>query len=205
VTKLRKPISFETTFGTYIVDELLGEGGAGRVYGGVGLDQSAIAIKILSPEKATSDKRRRFKNEISFLLRNKHKNIVTVLDYGVASGESGGPFYVMRRYRGNLRNLMSERIDPRDAMAIFSQILDGVEAAHLQNVIHRDLKPENILCDQNFATIAIADFGTARFTEYILATAIETGPSQRLANFNTPHPSNALLAVMSRLPRIFMR
>ena len=66
------------------------------------MDQSAIAIKILSPEKATSDKRRRFKNEISFLLRNKHKNIVTVLDYGVASGESGGSFYVMRRYRGNL-------------------------------------------------------------------------------------------------------
>jgi serine/threonine protein kinase len=73
-------------------------------------------------------------------------------------------------------------------MAIFSQILDGVEAAHLQNVIHRDLKPENILCDQNFATIAIADFGTARFTEDILATAIETGPSQRLANFQYAAP-----------------
>jgi hypothetical protein len=43
VTKLSKPISFETTFGTYVVDVVLGEGGAGRVYGGVGPDQAAIA------------------------------------------------------------------------------------------------------------------------------------------------------------------
>jgi hypothetical protein len=37
VSKLKKPISFETTFGTYVVDELLGEGGAGHVYGGLGI------------------------------------------------------------------------------------------------------------------------------------------------------------------------
>src|SRR5271163_4688324 len=80
VTKLKKPISFETTFGIYVVDELLGEGGAGRVYGGVGIDEKPIALKVLAQDKATTDKRRRFKNEIAFLARNKHPNIVTVID-----------------------------------------------------------------------------------------------------------------------------
>jgi hypothetical protein len=33
--KLKKPAKFETTFDTYVADELRGEGSAGRVYGGV--------------------------------------------------------------------------------------------------------------------------------------------------------------------------
>jgi serine/threonine protein kinase len=66
--------------------------------------------------------------------------------------------------------------------------LDGVEAAHLLGVVHRDLKPENILYDKNSNTLAVADFGIARFTEDLLATTVETGPSQRLANFEYAAP-----------------
>ena len=93
MSELKKAVSFETTFGVYVVHELLGEGGAGQVYGGVGPDGTAIALKVLAEERASADKRRRFKNEISFLERNKHRNIVTVIDYGVArGGEINGPF-----------------------------------------------------------------------------------------------------------------
>ena len=129
--ELKKPISFETAFGTYVVDELLGEGGAGRVYGGSGIDGTPIALKLLAEDRATSDKRRRFKNEIAFLARNRHTNVVTVIDHGLArGGEAIGPFYVMRRYDGSLRNLMRAGIGPSNVLALFSQILDGVEAAH---------------------------------------------------------------------------
>lgn len=187
--KLKKRISFETTFGVYVVDELLGEGGAGRVYGGVGPDETPIALKVLAEGRASADKRRRFKNEISFLARNKHPNIVTVIDHGVArGGEIDGPFYVMRRYQSSLRQLMRERTPPDSVLPLFSQILDGVEAAHLQNVVHRDLKPENILYDHDSKTLAIADFGIARFTEDILVTLVETTPAQRLANFQYAAP-----------------
>lgn len=194
MTKLRKPLSFETTFGMYEVDEVLGEGGAGRVYGGVGLDQMAIALKVLAEDRATTDKRRRFKNEIAFLARNKHPNIVTVIDYGISrGGEIIGPFYVMRRYHSNLRGLVQAAIDPDCVLPLFSQILDGVEAAHLQGVVHRDLKPENILYDQDSKTLAIADFGTASFTEDLMATTVETGPAQRLANFQYAAPEQRTL------------
>lgn len=63
-----------------------------------------------------------------------------------------------------------------------------MEAAHLQGGIHRDLKPENILWDKKIARLAIADFGIARFNEEIVATFVETAPSQRLANFQYAAP-----------------
>lgn len=173
----------------YVVNELLGEGGAGRVYGGLGIDQKPIALKILAQDKATSDKRRRFKNEIAFLARNKHLNIVTVIDHGISiSGEVAGPFYVMRRYHSNLWYIIQSGIPHPRVLPLFSQVLDGVEAAHLQGVVHRDLKPENILYDKESNALAIADFGTASFTEDMLATTIETGPTQRLANFQYAAP-----------------
>jgi serine/threonine protein kinase len=187
--KLKKQIQFETTFGAYVVDELIGEGGAGRVYGGIGLEGNAIAVKLLAEGQASTDKRRRFKNEIGFLSRNKHSNIVTVIDHGVAhGGDIAGPFYVMRRYHGSLRELIRNKIEPKRVLPLFSQILDGVEAAHLQGVVHRDLKPENILCDKDLNSIAIADFGIASFTEDILVTLVETSPAQRLANFQYAAP-----------------
>ena len=189
MTKLKKPVEFETTFGVYTVHELLGEGGAGRVYGGVGPDGTRIAVKVLAGERASPEKRGRFKNEIAFLARNKHRNIVSMLDHGVArDGTIEGPFYVMRRYHSSLRQLMQTSISPGGVLPLFSQVLDGVEAAHLQNVVHRDLKPENILYDVDSGTLAIADFGVARFTEDLIVTLVETAPAQRLANFQYAAP-----------------
>jgi serine/threonine protein kinase len=194
LSKLKKPISFETTFGTYVVDELLGEGGAGRVYGGNANDQSPIALKVLAEERVTTDKRRRFKNEISFLSRNKHQNIVTVIDHGIArSPEANGLFYVMQRYKCNLRDLIKGGIEPASVLPLFTQILNGVEAAHLQNAVHRDLKPENILYADNTNTLAIADFGIARFTEDLVATQVDTATGQRLANFLYAAPEQRLI------------
>jgi serine/threonine protein kinase len=182
------PIDLETTFDTYRLDEVIGEGGCGRVYGGQGLDGSPVAIKVLN-KNVSSDKRRRFKNELAFLSRNQHKNIVTAIDHGIAlSGSVIGPFYVMPRYHTSLRGLMAAGIKPDHVLPYFSQILDGVEAAHLLGIIHRDLKPENILFNQNSDTLAIADFGAARFVEDLMITTVETGPAQRLANFQYAAP-----------------
>jgi serine/threonine protein kinase len=188
VSKLRKPIRFETTFDTYVVDELLGEGGAGRVYGGIDGEGSPVAVKLLARERVTSDRRRRFKKEIAFLSRNRHANIVNVIDNGMTlEAKTASPFYVMRRYEGSLRDLMRDGIPSGAVLPLFSQILDGIEAAHLKGVIHRDLKPENILHDRKLNNLAIADFGTARFTEDLVPT-VQTAPGQRLANFQYAAP-----------------
>ncbi len=180
---------FETVLGIYTVVGMLGEGGSGRVYEVRDEDGAAFAIKLLNPAAATLAKRRRFKNELAFAQRNTHPNIITVLDYGtvVVKGEVS-PFFVMPFYASSLRELIARRTPPQEVVALFLQVLDGVEAAHLQSIVHRDLKPENILFDPNGRKIVVADFGIARFTEDVLVTLVETRPNERLANFEYAAP-----------------
>lgn len=45
---LKKPIELETAFNNYTLTDLLGEGGAGRVYGGDDASGQEVAIKILT-------------------------------------------------------------------------------------------------------------------------------------------------------------
>lgn len=192
---LKNPISFDTTFGTYTATDILGQGGAGIVYGGIDPDGANVAIKMLATDRASGDKRKRFKNEIGFLSRVKHENIVNVLDHGVYKKEENGalqPFYVMRRYSGSLRDLIKRELDPKFALVLFSQLINGVEVAHLNGVVHRDLKPENVLFDEVHKTLAVADFGVADFTDELLVTLVETQANQRLANFQYAAPEQRI-------------
>jgi serine/threonine protein kinase len=166
-------------FGKYTLGKSIGNGGAGVVYKAQTDDNTPCAVKILAATQESKIKR--FKNEIFFCLRNQHRNIISVLDYGQTT--DGKVFYVMPLYGGALRNLLSMGIEQDRVLDLFSQILDGVEAAHLNEVCHRDLKPENILWDQTTKTLIVADFGIARFKEEDLQTAVETSDQERLANF----------------------
>jgi len=187
--KLKRAVELETAFARYVIDEMIGEGGAGRVFGGAAADGSSVAVKILAKERASTDKRGRFKNEIAFLSRNRHPNIVSVIDYGISEDkEIAGPFYVMPRFDGSLREVMRESRTSAEILGSYSQILDGVEAAHMLHVVHRDLKPENILHQRKNGRLVVADFGIARFTEDILVTFVETAQDQRLANFQYAAP-----------------
>ena len=186
---LSKPIIFETAFANFTANDILGEGGAGRVYKANNESGSEFAVKMLDPMKATKERLRRFQNELLFSLKNQHPNIITVVDYGVfRDGKKTSPFYVMPLYAGSLRKLLLSRIPPDKVLVYFSQLLDGMEAAHLFRVVHRDLKPENVLYDEAKNRLLSADFGIARFEEEDLYTAVETAPSTRLANFQYAAP-----------------
>jgi serine/threonine protein kinase len=185
-----KQIIFETTFSQYTSSgEIVGEGGSGRVFKASDRSGNLYAIKLLDPRKATNEKRRRFKNELNFCLKNQHQNIITISEHGIYAGNEGkSPFYVMPLYECSLRILMDKGIDPAKILPYFAQMIDGVEAAHIQGVVHRDLKPENFLYDSIKDRLLIADFGIARFTEEELYTQVETKPNVRLANFQYAAP-----------------
>lgn len=180
--------SLETATNSYRVIEILGHGGSGTVYK-ITDGNEQYAAKCLDPDKATRDKLKRFQNELRFCEKNEHPNIIRVVDHGsvVADGKKI-PFYVMPLYQTTLRRLMMAGIKPDQVLALFSRVLDGVEAAHLLGVWHRDLKPENILSNQNCDSIAVADFGIAHFEEEELYTAVETKAADRLANFQYAAP-----------------
>lgn len=180
--------SFETPFETYIPSKVIGEGGAGRVYEVANSAGEVFALKYLAPERVTSERLKRFKNEIEFCQRHSHANIIRVIDTG--SSPAGGikcPFYVMKRYSSTLRSLLGS-LRPEEGMRLYSQILDGVEAAHFARVWHRDLKPENILWSDTNKGVVIADFGIAHFEEEEIYTAVETRVAARMANFQYSAP-----------------
>ncbi|GAI75838.1 unnamed protein product, partial [marine sediment metagenome] len=187
--KLNKPLVFTTTFATYTATHIIGEGGSGRIFEASDDTGGICAIKWLDLAKATKEKVKRFKNELQFCLRNQHPHILTVVDHGVfIKGEGNSPFYVMPLYDGSLRDLLKAGISPDKVLNYFAQILDGIEAAHIQGVVHRDLKPENILYATDDDHLVIADFGIAHFEEDELYTAVETKDSARLANFQYAAP-----------------
>jgi serine/threonine protein kinase len=184
-----KKFNLETTFSNYATEKVIGEGGAGVVFAARDESGEIVAAKVLNSATANSDKRKRFRNEINFCLKCNHRNIVPILDHGVLKDESGSsPFYIMPLYETSLRILINNRIAPSDVLGYFAQIINGVEAAHLLGTVHRDLKPENILVNQKTASVVIADFGIARFTEEMMLTAVETSDASRLANFQYAAP-----------------
>ncbi len=179
---------FETPFESYQALKLLGEGGAGRVYEASDSAGNTVAIKYLVPERISAEKQKRFKNEISFCQKQDHGNILQILDTGVTYiRETKCPFYVMPLYSGTLRSRMAN-IQPNSVLTFFSQILDGVEAAHLMGVWHRDIKPENVLWSDEGNQFVVADFGIAHFEEDEIYTAVETKVASRMANFQYSAP-----------------
>lgn len=167
-------------FGTYSIGNSIGQGGAGVVFEARDDQGAPCALKIVNSPSSVLTKR--FRNEIGFCFRNKHPHIISVMDFGQAP--SGKPFYVMPLYSSTLRKLMrSAAIPPAKILDLFAQILEGIEAAHQEDVCHRDLKPENILYEEATNQLVIADFGIARFKEEDLLTTVETSPHDKLANF----------------------
>ena len=181
----KKPI-FKTTFATYKSQGVIGEGGSGRVFQVVDDEGHPAAIKLLHERNLTSKRWKRFKNEYRFSASTDHKNIIRVIEYGLFEDEL--PFFVMPLYEGSIRKLMDSKLSDDLALNIFGQLLDGVEAAHLLDVIHRDLKPENILFNNQGTEIILTDFGIAHFTKDELFTLVETDIQERLANYQYAAP-----------------
>lgn len=178
-----------TAIRDYRIVSALDEGGSGRVLLVVDEEGRELAAKVLDPNKSTSDKRKRFVNELQFGLRNTHPNIVTLLDSGVVELDGRhSPFYIMPRYKGTLREAIRAGLQPERALQLFVELLDGLEAAHLRRIWHRDLKPANILVNDPPARVAIADWGCAHFSEEELHTLVNTAPHSRLASFQYAAP-----------------
>jgi len=58
-------------------------------------------------------------------------------------------------------------IAPRTAADCFSQVLEGIKAAHASGVIHRDLKPANVLIskeENGQLHVRVLDFGLAKIS-----------------------------------------
>lgn len=148
--------------GRYKIEAEIGRGGFGRVYRA--FDPTVgrcVAIKVLASE-ADKDLLTRFRNEASAAGTLKHRNIVTVHDYGELDG--GTPYLVMEYLEGQdlHRTLLGgHKLSLADKISIMSQVADGLHHAHLNDIVHRDVKPANIMLLTD-GSVKIMDFGIAR-------------------------------------------
>ncbi len=148
--------------GHYEILEPLGVGGMGEVYRArdtkLGRD---VAIKVL-PEPFSRDKERlaRFEREARLLAQLNHANIATLHGFEESDGQ---PFLVMELVEGETlaQRIARGAIPIDEAIPLFIEIAEGLEAAHEKGIIHRDLKPANVKISPD-GKPKILDFGLAK-------------------------------------------
>ncbi len=163
--------------GPYEILVPIGKGGMGEVYKAkdTRLDR-IVAIKVLPEHLAESPERKaRFEREARLLAQVNHANIATL--HGLEEHD-GQKFIVMELVEGETlaERIAKGRIPIDEAIPLFIQIAEGLEAAHEKGIIHRDLKPANIKIGPD-GKPKILDFGLARFAE-VDPDAPEPGGSQ---------------------------
>ena len=151
----------------YRLDELLGEGGMGRVYGATNtLTGQLVAIKVLAPELLSDEAiRKRFLEEARIMSSLRHPNIIALLAF---FEEDKHLFLVMPYVAGATLEELIEAEGPLPFHVVrkVSQKIHGaLKYAHSRAdpVVHRDIKPANILLGKD-GSILVADFGVARAT-----------------------------------------
>ncbi len=149
----------------YEIQEEIGKGGMAQVYKAwCNLLNRYVAIKVLKEEfKDDKEFVHRFNVEAQAAARISNPHVVSIYDVGY---ENGLYFIVMEYVEGiTLKEYIAEKgkLSWREAVSYASQICEGLEAAHKNQVVHRDIKPQNIIMAPD-GTLKVTDFGIARAT-----------------------------------------
>src|SRR5262245_15158990 len=148
--------------GVYVVDSLLGAGGMGEVYRARDTKlKRDVALKRLRG-RLTSDSQSmaRFKREAQMLAAFNHPNIGTIYGFEELDGTA---LLVLELIDGQtlFDRIQQGPLPLKESIAIASQIVDALEAAHDRGIIHRDLKPRNVgLTSADL--VKVFDFGLAK-------------------------------------------
>lgn len=153
---LRKGTTVYTAFSEYTIEKQISQGGNGTVYRVHNHNNERFALKAIDRNKTSSEKLKRFKNEIAFCENNDNPHIIKVLDHGTyTTNDENLVFYIMPEYELTLRNRIDKGITSEEILPIITQILSGLRFAHDKHVWHRDIKPENILIEQKGNVVII--------------------------------------------------
>jgi serine/threonine protein kinase/tetratricopeptide (TPR) repeat protein len=162
------PLLGRTLPGGYLILELVGVGGMGRVYRAEQTNLGrTVAVKIIHPHLVGEENTAaRFITEARAASRLNHPNSVGIIDFG--NTPDGQLYLVMEFLRG--RDLA--RVTHEDGSLPFRRIVDvlrqtlaALAEAHSEDIIHRDLKPENIILEpvrSGGDFVKVVDFGLAK-------------------------------------------
>jgi len=154
--------------GRYEILELIGQGGAGRVYTAkdTNLGNKTRAVKEIYSIKGVTEKfliaKGNFLKEASILSNLSHPGVPEVIDYF----NSDHRHYIVMEYIRGVTLQEKYRADNRlwnqkEITSLALQVTEVLEYLHSRSIIFRDLKPENIIIDEK-NNLRLIDFGIAR-------------------------------------------
>jgi WD40 repeat protein/serine/threonine protein kinase len=154
----------ELTVGQYILLDLLGEGGMGRVFKAWHRRLGRMdALKIIRKENLEQPEAvRRFQREARAAASLQHPNIVTVYEADEANGVQ---FLAMEYVEGTDLGKWVTHFGPLPAGAacdFIRQAALGLQHAHERGLVHRDVKPANLLLSADQRTVKVLDLGLTR-------------------------------------------
>jgi serine/threonine protein kinase len=182
----------------YLVVDVIGQGGFGLVYRALQLPVRRrplqVALKLMKHgpdgDPATGALvMGKFEGEADALASLSHPNVVRLLGYG---SHEGAPYIVME-YVDNARTLGDEtahrarsaiNFAPGEIAHVLKQALNGLEAAHRQDIVHRDIKPDNIMLQAVVGEpmlVRLLDFGLAKFVDERTRTSVTAGTPMYMA------------------------
>src|SRR5689334_17795211 len=150
-TVSKDPLLGRTLAGSYLILDLVGVGGMGRVYRAEQrMLGRTVAIKVVHPHLLSDEQSvARFYNEARAASRLNHPNSVSIIDFGRT--DDGILYLAMEYLQGrDLARLMREEspLPLFRVCDILSAVLAALGEAHVLGVIHRDLKPENVIIER---------------------------------------------------------
>jgi CheY-like chemotaxis protein/tRNA A-37 threonylcarbamoyl transferase component Bud32 len=154
-------LQFQTTYGVYRVESLVGKGGMGQVYKARDeLLERYVAIKVLASKLSESPEFvERFRREAKVLASINHAGIASIYSFSEQKGEH---YFAMQWCSGgSVAELIKKKsIDALNAVDIILQCARALSAASKKGIVHRDIKPSNLMFDEN-QLIKLVDFGLA--------------------------------------------
>jgi serine/threonine protein kinase len=171
-----EPIAPGTRVGRYEVVELVGSGGAGRVYRARDPQlERFVALKLLHAgpldEPVPVETQGRLLHEARTLARLSHPNVVAAYDVGV---HEGALFVAMEFIdRVSMRDWLAEPRGRGEILQVLLAAGRGLVAAHAANVCHRDFKPANVMIASD-GQVRVVDFGLALTAQTSASAQAET-------------------------------
>jgi tRNA A-37 threonylcarbamoyl transferase component Bud32 len=163
------PLAGKVISGRFRVEDLIGQGGMGKVYRARHLAlERTVVLKMLKPQLLEDPTLvGRFEREAKAASRLNHPNVIQVLDFGRLEND-GTLYIVMEHVQGkDLRLVLRDEwpLAEERLCNIMAQVCSALGEAHVNDVIHRDLKPENVMVEARRDQpdhVKVLDFGIAK-------------------------------------------